>query len=266
MKIISWNLNGIRASLKTGLSDFIQEDLADVYCFQETKVDETAIPQLEASLFDVLQEFMLYHHSATSRKGYSGVMTLTKEKPLSVSQGIGIEEFDREGRVLTLEFPDFYLVNTYFPNSGRDLERMAYKLKFNLALQHFVQRLHPGGVHSRGVKEKGVLIVGDFNVAHEEIDIARPKANRKNAGFTDEERGWMTQFLADGYLDAFRLFDQTGNNYTWWSYMHNAREKNIGWRIDLAVVSQNLKDTVISCQHLTEVYGSDHCPVLVEIE
>ena len=178
----------------------------------------------------------------------------------------GIEEFDREGRVLTLEFPDFYLVNTYFPNSGRDLERMAYKLKFNLALQHFVQRLHPGGVHSRGVKEKGVLIVGDFNVAHEEIDIARPKANRKNAGFTDEERGWMTQFLADGYLDAFRLFDQTGNNYTWWSYMHNAREKNIGWRIDLAVVSQNLKDTVISCQHLTEVYGSDHCPVLVEIE
>lgn len=257
MVIISWNVNGIRAALKSGLVEFLHTHAADVYCFQETKIDDTVLPALKASIFDVLQTYELFDNSSKARKGYSGVLVLTKTKPLSHQHGIGVEEFDREGRVLTLEFPSFFLVNSYFPNSGRDLERMEFKLKFNQAIHKYLNNLK---------KDKGVLIVGDFNVAHEEIDIARPKENRKNAGFTDGERAWMTKLLKDGYLDAFRLFDQTGEKYTWWSYMHNAREKNIGWRIDLAVISKNLKEQVKSCKILNDVYGSDHCPVMVEIE
>ena len=249
MKIISWNVNGIRACLKKGLLDFIKQEAADIYCFQETK----ASPGIEDIAPLELTDYQQHWHHA-EKKGYSGTMILTREEPLSVVRGIDKKGFDQEGRAITLELDDFYLVNVYFPNAARDLARLDFKLDFNNRLLRFIESLG---------KQKPIVLTGDFNVSHKEIDIARPKANRGSAGFTDEERAWFDRLLEKGYVDTFRQFTQDGDHYTWWSYMHNARSKNIGWRLDYFIVSGELVPKLRQSDILSHVLGSDHCPVRV---
>lgn len=249
MKLISWNVNGIRACLQKGFLDFFFESDADFFCIQESKLSEGQL-QLE------LPGYHQYWNYA-QKKGYSGTAIFTRHEPLSVRYGIGIEEHDREGRVITLEYPTFYMVTCYTPNSQNELLRLPYRMIWEDAFQNYIAGLD---------SVKPVIICGDLNVAHKEIDLKNPKTNRKNAGFTDEEREKMTQFLDRGFLDTFRYFypDQT-DIYSWWSYRFHAREKNSGWRIDYFLCSKCLEAKLTGAEIHTEIFGSDHCPVELNI-
>ena len=250
MKFISWNVNGIRAAMKKGFLDFVREASPDVLCVQETKMQEG---QAEVPL----EGYHQYWCSA-DKKGYSGTAVFTKEEPISVTYGIGIDEHDHEGRVITAEYDDFYLVNVYVPNSQNELRRLDYRMEWEDAFRTYLKKLE---------EKKPVITCGDFNVAHKEIDLKNPKSNRRNAGFTDEEREKMTALQDAGFIDTWRHFypDLEGV-YSWWSYRFNARANNSGWRIDYFLVSDALEEKLEDAQILTEVYGSDHCPVVLEIE
>ena len=245
MKFISWNVNGIRACVQKGFLDIFKEMDADIFCLQETKMQAG---QLELELPGYHQ----YWNSAV-KKGYSGTAIFTKKEPLSVAYGIGIEEHDQEGRVITLEFDEFYFITVYTPNSQNELARLSYRMKWEEDFLAYLKKLE---------EKKPVIFCGDLNVAHKEIDLKNPKTNRKNAGFTDEEREKFSILLENGFIDTFRYFypDQEGI-YSWWSYRFKAREKNAGWRIDYFVVSECLKDRLVDAKIHTEVFGSDHCPV-----
>jgi exodeoxyribonuclease-3 len=253
MNFISWNLNGIKSSIKKGLSDFINEENADVYLFQETKASKEG----KNVNLERVPDYKKFWCSSTKKKGYSGVLTLSKKRPISVKKGIGINQFDQEGRVLTLEYKTFFLINVYFPNAGRNLERLDFKTYFNKEFLAFCENLR---------SEKPIIIGGDFNVAHKEKDLANPDTNQENAGFTIEEREWFSHFLSKGYIDTYREFETEGEHYTYWTYRYNAREKNIGWRIDYFVISEELKDKLKSSEHLEDVEGSDHCPILLKMQ
>ena len=249
MKLVSWNVNGLRAVWNKGFEDIFKDINADIFCIQETKMQEG---QLDVN-FD---GYYNYFNSAV-KKGYSGTAVFTKIKPIDVSYGIGIEEHDQEGRVITLEYKDFYLVNVYTPNSQRELVRLSYRQNWEDDFREYLKNLD---------KKKPVILCGDLNVAHKEIDLKNPKTNRKNAGFTDEEREKMTELLDNGFVDTFRyLYPDKENCYTWWSYMMKAREKNVGWRIDYFIVSDRIKEEIEDAKILSEVYGSDHCPVELDI-
>ena len=249
MKLISWNVNGLRAVYKKGFLDFFNEINADIFCIQETKMQEGQIT-LE------LEKYEQYFNYAV-RKGYSGTAVFTKIKPEKVTYGIGIEEHDQEGRVITLEFKNFYLVNCYTPNSGRELARLEYRMIWEDVFKEYLKKLD---------ENKPVIICGDLNVAHKEIDLKNPKTNRKNAGFTDEERNKISNLLASGFTDSYRkLYPDKENAYTWWSYMGNARAKNIGWRIDYFLTSDRISSKIKETYIFNEIMGSDHCPVGLEI-
>lgn len=250
MKLVSWNVNGIRACLTKGFGEFFKKINADIFCIQETKCQYAQI-ELE---FD---GYTSYWNSA-EKKGYSGTAIFTKVKPKNVIYGIGIEEHDKEGRVITLEFDNFYIVNIYTPNSKRELERLEYRQVWEDEIRKYLLKLK---------EDKPVIMCGDLNVAHKEIDLKNPKSNRKNAGFTDEERNKMTQLLSSGFVDSFRLlYPDKENVYSWWSYMGHAREKNVGWRIDYFIVSEDVETKVKEASIYPEVFGSDHCPVGLEID
>lgn len=245
MKLISWNVNGLRACMNKGFQDFLAKSEADIFCVQETKM------QRGQAEFD-FSGYEEYWNSAT-KKGYAGTAIFTKIKPLSVSYDMGIEEHDQEGRIITAEFADFYLVNVYTPNSQRELARLDYRMQWEDAFRSYVKMLD---------EKKPVIICGDLNVAHKEIDLKNHKTNHRNAGFTDEERAKMTELLDEGFLDSFRyLYPDKEGIYTWWSYMFKAREKNAGWRIDYFVVSNRLAEKIADSLIYTDVMGSDHCPV-----
>lgn len=249
MKLISWNVNGLRACVTKGFMDFFAEADADIFCIQESKLQEGQI-QLE------LPGYYQYWNYA-GKKGYSGTAVFTRQEPLSVSYGIGIEEHDQEGRVITLEFGDFYLVTVYTPNSQNELARLSYRMEWEDAFLAYLKKLE---------EKKPVIFCGDLNVAHREIDLKNPKTNRRNAGFTDEEREKFSRLLESGFIDTFRYFypDQE-QIYSWWSYRFRAREKNAGWRIDYFCVSDSLKERLVDAKILTDVMGSDHCPVELDI-
>lgn len=249
MKLISWNVNGIRACLQKGFMDFFEEADADIFCLQETK--------LQAGQHDLQLPGYHQYWNYAEKKGYSGTALFTKTEPVSVVYGMNIEEHDHEGRVITAEYEDFYVVTVYTPNSQRELTRLAYRMEWEAAFLAYINELK---------KKKGVIFCGDLNVAHKEIDLKNPKTNHKNAGFTDEERNCFTTVLENGYIDTFRYFypDLT-DAYSWWSYMANARAKNVGWRIDYFVVSENLKDRLSDARIHSAIMGSDHCPVELEI-
>jgi len=248
MKIISWNIAGINACERKGLLDFIKKENADVYCFQEVK----SSPE---KFSEQVKDYEMIWFPA-QKKGYSGTLVYTKIKPISVTKGIGDKAIDNEGRVIVLEFQKFYLMNVYFPYSSRDLKRLDFKLRFNGLFLKFCEKFR---------KKKPVIIASDFNVAHEEIDLARPKDNRKNAGFTEQERKWFDELIKKGYIDTFREFTKEGGHYTWWTYRFNARKRNIGWRVDYFVVSKELRSRLKSSKILEDAYGSDHCPIEMEI-
>ena len=250
MKFISWNVNGLRAVLKKGFEDFFKSIDADIFCIQETKMQDGQADMLFANGYEV------YLNSAI-KKGYSGTAIFTKIKPLSVSYGIGIEEHDQEGRVITLEFDNFYMVNCYTPNSKRELERLSYRQIWEDEFRKYLLRLD---------KKKPVVLCGDLNVAHKEIDLKNPKSNRGNAGFTDEEREKMTELLNAGFTDTYRyLYPDKTDSYTWWSYFASAREKNIGWRIDYFIVSKSIENKIEEAYIFDKVMGSDHCPIGVDL-
>ena len=248
--LISWNVNGLRACVGKGFLDFFREADANVFCIQESKLQEG---QIELDLPGYHQ-----YWNYARKKGYSGTAMFTKEEPMSVSYGIGMEEHDTEGRVITAEFPEYYVVTCYTPNSQDGLARLDYRMKWEDDFLAYLKKLE---------KNKPVVFCGDLNVAHKEIDLKNPKTNRKNAGFTDEERGKFTDLLAAGFVDTFRYFypDLEGI-YSWWSYRFSARAKNAGWRIDYFCVSESLKDRLVSASIHNTVMGSDHCPVELVIE
>ena len=249
-KLISWNVNGLRACVTKGFLDYFREADADVFCLQETK--------LQAGQIDLPLPGYHQYWNYAEKKGYSGTAMFTKEEPLSVSCGIGAEEHDKEGRVITAEFPDYYVVTCYTPNSQDGLARLPYRREWNAAFLAYLKELE---------EKKPVVFCGDLNVAHREIDLKNPKTNRKNAGFTDEEREDFTALLDAGFIDTFRYFYPDAEGiYSWWSYRFKAREKNAGWRIDYFCVSESLKDRLESASIHTEVYGSDHCPVEVVLK
>ncbi|UYP48355.1 hypothetical protein NEF87_004640 [Candidatus Lokiarchaeum ossiferum] len=252
MKIISWNVNGINSSIKKGFFKFIESEKAEIYCLQEIKVSEKTIDKS----FQAPEGYQMYWNQA-ERKGYSGTMVLTNVEPLTVQFGMGIDEFDTEGRLLTLEFDNFYLINAYIPNAGRGLPRLDFKLDYNQKLYAFMENLQ---------KEKNVILCGDLNVAHKEIDLTNPKSNKKNAGFTIEERNSFTELLDLGYIDSFREFESEGGHYTWWSYRNDARARNIGWRLDYFVVNAEFMPKISQSSILSDVIGSDHCPIKLELK
>lgn len=244
-KLISWNVNGIRACVTKGFLDYFNEVDADIFCIQESKLQEGQI--------DLELEGYYQYWNYAEKKGYSGTAIFTKEEPISVTYGLGIEEHDNEGRVITLEFEEYYVITVYTPNSQRELARLDYRMQWEDCFREYINNLD---------KKKPVIVCGDLNVAHNEIDLKNPNNNRKNAGFSDEERGKFTELLQSGFIDTYRYFypDKEGA-YTWWSYMFNARKNNAGWRIDYFCVSERLKDKLASADIHTEVLGSDHCPV-----
>ncbi|PLS02797.1 exodeoxyribonuclease III [Neobacillus cucumis] len=249
MKLVSWNVNGLRACVKKGFLDYFNDINADIFCVQETKLQEGQI-SLE------LEGYHQYWNYA-KKKGYSGTAVFTKSKPLSVSYGVGEDNGEDEGRILTLEFDDFFLVNVYTPNSQRDLARIGYRLEWEDRILQHLKELD---------KKKPVIFCGDLNVAHHEIDLRNPKSNIGNSGFTGEERGKMTTLLGSGFIDSFRHFyPQQEGAYTWWSYMNKVRERNIGWRIDYFIVSEALKDRLKNAEIHCDIMGSDHCPVTLEL-
>lgn len=243
--MISWNVNGLRACMAKGFMESFKGLDADIFCIQETKLQEGQV-QLE---IDGYYQYWNY----AKKKGYSGTAVFTRLKPISAALGIGIEEHDNEGRVITLEFEEYYLVNVYTPNSQRGLERLNYRMKWEDDFRSYVKSLDD---------RKPVILCGDMNVAHQEIDLKNPSSNRRNAGFTDEERGKFTELLDAGFIDTYRYFyPDRKDAYTWWSYMFNAREKNIGWRIDYFCVSERFKNNLVSAAIHSDIKGSDHCPV-----
>ena len=248
MKFISWNVNGLRACVTKGFKESFEAIDADFFCLQETKMQEG---QLDIS-FPGYESYWNY----ADKKGYSGTAIFTKHKPLSVAYGLGIDEHDHEGRVITLEMEQFYLVTVYTPNSQDGLRRLDYRMQWEDDFQAYIKKLD---------EKKPVLICGDLNVAHEEIDLKNPKSNRKNAGFTDEERAKMTQFLSKGFIDSFRTLYPEQVTYSWWSYRFKAREKNAGWRIDYFLLSERLREQLAEAKIHTDVFGSDHCPVEVDV-
>ena len=249
MKLISWNVNGLRAIYKKGFKEIFNNFNADIFCIQETKMQEG---QIELDL-----EGYYEYYNYAERKGYSGTAIFTKIKPLGVSYGIGTEEHDKEGRVITLEFDKFYMVNCYTPNSGRELARLDYRMTWEDAFANYLKELDT---------KKPVIICGDLNVAHNEIDLKNPKSNRKNAGFTDEERGKIDSLLKSGFTDTFRkMYPEKEGCYTWWSYMRNARENNAGWRIDYFLISDRISSNIKDAYIYSDIMGSDHCPVGLEI-
>ncbi len=250
MKLISWNVNGLRAVYKKGFMEFFKEVNADIFCIQETKVQEG---QIELELKGYNQYF-----NYANRKGYSGTAIFTKNTPEEVTKGIGIKEHDQEGRIITLKFKKFYLVNCYTPNSGRELARLDYRMTWEEAFKQYLENLD---------KDKPVILCGDLNVAHKEIDLKNPKTNRKNAGFTDEERSKIEELLNSGFTDSFRkMYPDKEGAYTWWSYMFNARANNAGWRIDYFLVSDRISKNIKDAYIYSEIMGSDHCPIGLEIE
>ncbi|MBO4309850.1 MAG: exodeoxyribonuclease III [Lachnospiraceae bacterium] len=250
MKFISWNVNGLRACMGKGFMDFFKEADADIFCLQETKLSEG---QIEMDLPGYRQ-----YWNYADKKGYSGTAMFTKKEPLKVTYGMGIPEHDTEGRVITAEFEDFYVICVYVPNSQRELARLDYRMKWEEAFLEYICGLE---------KKKPVLYCGDLNVAHNEIDLKNPKTNHQNAGFTDQERACFSKVLENGYLDSFRFFyPDTKDVYSWWSYMFKAREKNTGWRIDYFVVSEKLKERMKDAKIHTQIQGSDHCPVELDID
>lgn len=250
MKLISWNVNGLRACVQKGFLDIFKELDADMFCIQESKLQEGQI-SLE------LEGYHQYWNYAI-KKGYSGTAIFTRREPMSVAYGIGIEEHDQEGRVITLEFAEFYLVTVYTPNSQSELARLDYRMRWEDAFLSYLKGLE---------EKKPIVFCGDLNVAHKEIDLKNPKTNRKNAGFTDEERGKFSTLLGQGFIDTYRYFypDQEGI-YSWWSYRFQARKKNAGWRIDYFCVSESLKEKLVDAKIYTEIMGSDHCPVELDID
>ena len=249
-KLISWNVNGIRACAGKGFMDFFNSIDADIFCIQESKMQEGQLT------LDMPGYYQYWNYA--DKKGYSGTAIFTKEKPLSETKGIGIDEHDNEGRVITLEYENFYMVTVYTPNSQNELARLDYRMKWEDDFRAYLKKLE---------ENKPVIVCGDMNVAHNEIDLKNPKTNRKNAGFTDEEREKMTVLLDDGFIDTFRYFypDQE-NIYSWWSYRFKAREKNAGWRIDYFLTSESLKDKLVDAKIHTDIMGSDHCPVELDID
>ena len=253
MKLISWNVNGLRAVMNKGFKDFFDKIDADIFCIQETKMQEN---QVDDNIKEIVKEYNSYWNSA-EKKGYSGTAIFSKEKPINVTYGIGKEEHDKEGRVITLEFEKFYMVNIYTPNSKRELERLDYRQVWEDEIREYLLKLN---------ESKPVIICGDLNVAHQEIDLKNPKTNRRNAGFTDEERNKMTELLNAGFTDTFRYkYPDVEGKYSWWSYMFHAREKNAGWRIDYFIVSNSLNENIIDAKILDDILGSDHCPVELDI-
>lgn len=249
-KLISWNVNGLRSCMGKGFMDFFDSVDADIFCLQEIKLSEGQIEWNKENYYS--------YWNYADKKGYSGTAVFSKEKPLSVKYGIGIDEHDHEGRVITLEFENFYMVTVYTPNSQRELTRLEYRMKWEDDFRNFLNDLR---------KTKPVVVTGDMNVAHEEIDLKNPKTNRKNAGFTDEERQKMTELLDSGFIDTFRYFyPDAEQRYSWWSYMFKSREKNAGWRIDYFLASKELEDRLISAEIHDKVLGSDHCPIELVID
>ena len=245
MKFISWNVNGLRACVQKGFLDFFNEIDADFFCLQETKLQEGQID------LDLPGYYQYWNYAV--KKGYSGTAISTKHEPISVSYGIGIEEHDQEGRVITLEYPDFYMITCYTPNSQNELARLPYRMTWEDAFRAYLKDLDA---------KKPVILCGDLNVAHKEIDLKNPKTNRMNAGFTDEERGKMTELLDAGFTDTFRHFyPDMEQIYSWWSYRFKAREKNSGWRIDYFITSNSMADKLVDAKIHTDILGSDHCPV-----
>ncbi|MBR4413294.1 MAG: exodeoxyribonuclease III [Lachnospiraceae bacterium] len=250
MKFISWNVNGLRACMGKGFMDFFNEIDADILCLQETKLQEGQIE------LDIPGYFQYWNYA--EKKGYSGTAVFTKKEPISVTYGIGIEEHDHEGRVITAEFEDFYFIDVYVPNSQRELTRLDYRMVWEEAFLSYVKKLE---------ETKPVIYCGDLNVAHKEIDLKNPKTNHMNAGFTDQERECFTRVIENGYIDSFRYFyPDEKDKYSWWSYMFKAREKNAGWRIDYFVVSEKLKDRLLDAKIHADIQGSDHCPVELDIK
>lgn len=250
MKLISWNVNGLRAAVQKGFLDYFNQEDADIFCLQETK--------LQAGQIDL--ELNGYHQywNYAEKKGYSGTAIFTKKEPISVTYGLGIEEHDKEGRVITLEFENFFMITVYTPNSQEALARLDYRMKWEDDFKKYLLKLD---------KIKPVIVCGDLNVAHKEIDLKNPKTNRKNAGFSDEEREKMSKLLESGFIDTFRYFypELTGA-YSWWSYRFNARKNNAGWRIDYFIVSQKLKDYLKDAEIHKDTLGSDHCPVVLKLK
>ena len=250
MKFISWNVNGLRACMGKGFMDFFKEIDADIFCLQETKLSEGQI-ELDTPGYNQYWNY-------AEKKGYSGTAVFTKKEPISVTYGIGIEEHDHEGRVITAEFDDFYFVDVYVPNSQRELTRLDYRMVWEDAFLSYVKKLD---------EKKPVIYCGDLNVAHKEIDLKNPKSNHMNAGFTDEERACFTKVTESGFIDSFRYFyPDEKDKYSWWSYMFKAREKNAGWRIDYFVVSEKIKDRMVDAKIHADILGSDHCPVELDIK
>ena len=250
MKLVSWNVNGIRACVKKGFLDYFHEVDADIFCIQESKLQEGQI-ELELEGYDQYWNYAL-------KKGYSGTAIFTKKKPLSVKYGLGDKETESEGRIITLDFDSFYLVNVYTPNSQRDLARLSFRLEWEDELRDYLLQLD---------KVKPVIYCGDLNVAHNSIDLRNPKSNEGNSGFTIEERDKMTTLLRSGFVDSFRyMYPDADGAYTWWSYMAKVRERNIGWRIDYFIVSERLKGMIKGAEIHSEVMGSDHCPICLEMD
>lgn len=249
MKFISWNVNGFRACLNKGFADFFENADADFFCLQETK--------MQPGQADFQPEGYFQYWYSAEKKGYSGTAVFTKHEPLSVSYGLGVDEHDHEGRAITLEYENFYLLCVYTPNAQRELARLSYRMEWEDALREYMQKLD---------SKKPVIYCGDLNVAHEEIDLKNPKTNHFSAGFSDEERGKFTELLKAGFADTFRSLYPDTVKYSWWSYMFKSREKNVGWRIDYFVVSQRILEKVKDSFILNEIMGSDHCPVGIEID
>lgn len=250
MRLISWNVNGIRAAIKKGFMDFFNDVDADIFCLQETK--------LSAGQLDLELEGYHQYWNYAEKKGYSGTAVFTKEEPIHVSYGIDMEEHDKEGRVITCEYEDFFLVTCYTPNSQRGLARLDYRMEWEEDFRNYLNMLD---------QVKPVVLCGDLNVAHKEIDLKNPSSNRKNAGFSDEERSQFQNLLDAGYTDTFRhLYPDAADRYSWWSYITKARERNAGWRIDYFVVSDRLADAIVEADIRDDIFGSDHCPVYLELD
>jgi exodeoxyribonuclease-3 len=253
IRLISWNVNGIRAAQKKGFLDWLDQEQPDIMCVQETKAHKE---QLDSEL----AEPNGYHSyfSSAEKKGYSGVAIYSKREPISIKCGFGIEKFDREGRILIADYEDFVLFNIYFPNGKASKERLEYKMEFYGAFLEYAETLKGRG--------KNIVVCGDVNTAHKEIDLARPKDNEDTSGFLPEERAWIDKFLSHGYVDTFRAFNQEPDNYSWWSMRTRARERNVGWRIDYFYASENVMEMIIDAFILPDVMGSDHCPIGIEME
>ena len=250
MRLISWNVNGLRACVKKGFLKYFKEVDADIFCIQETKLQEGQIDLDLGGYYD--------YWNYAEKKGYSGTAVFTKDKPLSIKYGLGIDEHDNEGRAITLEYENFYLVNVYTPNSQRELARLDYRMTWEDDFKNYLKELD---------SIKPVILCGDLNVAHKEIDLKNPSSNKKNAGFTNEERSKMTELLKSGFVDSFRYFyPDKEDAYTWWSYITKARERNAGWRIDYFIVSEKLEDRIVDAEIHANIMGSDHCPVVLEIK